>query len=53
MVKHRRLDRASVVAKASELADAAGDVQGVTLTTLAAALRHSRAIALQPHQQPR
>ncbi len=38
MVKHRRLDRASVVAKASELADAAGDVQGVTLTTLAAAL---------------
>ena len=38
MAKRRQLDRASVVAKAAELADAAGSVQGVTLTTLAAAL---------------
>ena len=38
MAKHRRLDRASVVAKAATLADAAGSVQAVTLTTLAAAL---------------
>lgn len=38
MVKRRRLDRASVVERAAAMADAAGSVQGVTLTDLAAAL---------------
>ena len=38
MAKRRVLARGSVVAKAAELADAAGSVQAVTLTTLAAAL---------------
>lgn len=38
MAKRRVLVRGSVVAKAAELADAAGSVQAVTLTTLAAAL---------------
>lgn len=38
MAKRRRLDRASVVAQAAAMADAAGGIQGVTLTDLAAAL---------------
>jgi AcrR family transcriptional regulator len=38
MVKQRRLDRESVIEKAAEMVDAAGSVQGVTLTALAAAL---------------
>jgi AcrR family transcriptional regulator len=38
MAKQRRLDREQVVAKAAALADAAGDVQAVSITCLAAAL---------------
>lgn len=38
MAKRRQLDRETVVAKAGDLADAAGSVHAVTLTTLAAAL---------------
>ena len=38
MAKHRRLDRAAVVAMAAHLADEARTVHAVTLTTLAAAL---------------
>lgn len=38
MAKRRRLDRATVVERAANMADAAGSVQGVTLTDLAAAL---------------
>ncbi|MCL4858751.1 MAG: TetR/AcrR family transcriptional regulator [Caldilineaceae bacterium] len=38
MAKRRRLDRATVVAQAAALADAAGSVQGVSLADLAAAL---------------
>jgi AcrR family transcriptional regulator len=38
MAKQRRLDRNGVVAKAAEMADGAGTVQALNLTTLAAAL---------------
>lgn len=38
MAKRRLLDRDTVVAKAGDMADAAGSVHAVTLTTLAAAL---------------
>jgi AcrR family transcriptional regulator len=38
MAKQRRLDREQVVEKAAELADAAGSVQALSLTALAAAL---------------
>ena len=38
MAKRRRLDRATVVEQAAQMADAAGSVQAVSLTDLAAAL---------------